>query len=115
MGMNSTYLNSIATHGSGLITHIGLVNAAGEEISGGTPPYARKAITWTAPVAGLVRPTEDLVFFIPAGANVAGWRCFSAVTGGTNFGGSDLIQESYASAGEYKLLAATSGISHTVA
>lgn len=115
MGMNSGYLNSLAAHGAELITHIGLFNAAGEEITGGTPAYARQPITWTAPVAGLVRPTADLLFNIPAGANVASWQCFNALVAGTSFGGSSLLAESYASQGEYKLLAASSGIAHSAA
>ena len=115
MAMNAGYLNSLANHGSTLITHIGLFNSAGDEITGGTPAYARQAVTWTNPVGGLIRPTADLLFNIPAGANVASWQCFNAVTAGTSFGGAALLAESYASQGEYKLLAAASGIAHTAA
>lgn len=48
MSMNETYRNAIATHGASLITHIGLVNGSGVELSGGS--YARKAVTWTTAV-----------------------------------------------------------------
>lgn len=115
MAMNAGYLNSLATQGATLITHIGLFNAAGVELSGGTPAYARQPITWTTPVGGLIRPTADLLFNVPAGANVASWQCFNAVTAGTSFGGSSLLEENFTSQGEYKLLAAASGIAHTAA
>lgn len=111
MPMNTSYLNVIATAGAGAITHIGLVNAGGTEISGGT--YARKPITWTAASGGTVRPTADLVFDIPAGATVAGWRGYTALTSGTDHGGATLTSETFASAGTYTLLAASSGITHS--
>lgn len=110
MAMTEGYRNALATHGASLVTHIGLVNGSGVELTGGT--YSRKAVTWTAASGGTVRPNADLVFDVPAGATVAGWRGFSAASGGTNYGGADLTQETYTNAGEYKLLAASTGISH---
>lgn len=110
MAMTEGYRNALATHGASLITHIGLVNGSGTELSGGS--YARKAVTWGTASGGTVRPTADLTFNVPAGATVAGWRGFSAASGGTNYGGADLTQETYTNAGEYKLLAASTGISH---
>lgn len=110
MAMSEGYRNALATHGASLITHIGLVNGSGTELSGGS--YARKAVTWGTASGGTVRPTADLTFNVPAGATVAGWRGFSAASGGTNYGGADLTQETYTNAGEYKLLAASTGISH---
>ena len=111
MSMSEGYLNAIATHGASLITHIGLVNGSGTELSGGS--YARKPITWTQADEGVIRPNADLVFDVPAGATVAGWRGFSALSSGTNYGGEDLTPESFAGAGQYKLLAAGTGILHS--
>ena len=54
----------------------------------------------------------DLTFDVPSGVTVGGWRGYSASTGGTNYGGADLTNESFASQGEYTLLAASSGINH---
>ncbi|HHV41480.1 MAG TPA: hypothetical protein GXX72_01340 [Clostridiaceae bacterium] len=110
MAMSENYRNAIANHGGSLIKYIGLVNASGVEISGGG--YARKAVTWTAASGGTIRPNADLVFDVPAGATVAGWRGFSAATTGTNYGGEDLTAETFAGAGQYKLLAANTGILH---
>ena len=111
--MTETYRNAIANHGGSLITHIGLVDNAGTELSGGSPAYARQAITWTTASTGIIRPTADLVFNVPAGANVSGWRGFSALTTGTNYGGKALPREDYVGQGQYRLLAAGTGILHS--
>jgi hypothetical protein len=106
--METAFLNALADHGGSLITHIGLVNGSGTELSGGS--YARQAVTWTAASGGLIRPTADLDFDVPGGATVAGWRGFTAATGGTNHGGSAVTSETYAGDGTYRLLAAVTGI-----
>ncbi|MFF4779401.1 hypothetical protein ACFY05_41960 [Microtetraspora fusca] len=111
--MTTAYLDAIAGAGRTSITHIGLVNASGVEITGGS--YARKAAGWTASASGVIRPSADLVFDIPAGATVAGWRGYSAITAGTNYGGADLTAQNFASAGTYTLLAASTSINHTAA
>jgi hypothetical protein len=113
MAMTTDYLNAIANAGKAVITHIGLVNGSGTELSGGSPAYARKAVTWTSASNGLIRPSGDLTFDIPAGGVVAGWRGYSASTGGTNYGGQALTQETFAAQGQYKLLAASTGITHS--
>jgi hypothetical protein len=111
MPMAENYLNLTADAGADAITHIGLVNGSGTELDGGS--YARKAVTWTAATGGLVRPDADLVFDVPAGATVAGWRGFSADTSGTNYGGHTLTSVGpYASAGTYTLTASATGIDH---
>ena len=99
------------TSGADVITHIGLVNASATELSGGTPAYARIAVTWAAASGGVVRPSGDLTFNIPADGVVAGWRGFTDLTEGTNYGGHALTQETFAAQGQYKLLAASTGIS----
>jgi len=112
MAMTTTYLNLIAETGRSTLTHIGLVNGSGVEISGGS--YARKAVTWTAASNGVIRPNADLVFDVPSGATVAGWRAYSGSAGGaTNYGGADLTSQNFASSGTYTLLAASTSISHS--
>jgi hypothetical protein len=111
MPMNDTYLNLTVDAGKAAITHIGLVNGSAVELTGGT--YARQPVTWTAATAGLVRPTANLVFNVPSGSTVAGWRGFSALTSGTNYGGHTLTSVGpYASDGTYTLTAASTGIDH---
>lgn len=110
MAMNTAYLNFIANAGRAEISHIGLVDENGDELTGGS--YARKAVTWTAAANGLIRPTTDLVFDVPAGATVGGWRGYSALTSGTDYGGADLTEQPFATAGTYTLLAAQTSIDH---
>ena len=106
--MNESYQNAIQNHGATLVPYIGLVNGSGVELSGGG--YARKAANWTTASGGLIRPTADLVFDIPAGAVVAGWRGFTATTGGTNHGGATVTTATYTNAGTYTLRASLTGI-----
>lgn len=107
--MNTAFLDAMALQADVIITHIALFDGA-TEISGGTPAYARKAVTWTAASGGLIRPTADLNFDIPAGADVDGWRGFSALTGGIDYGGAALTLEAFAAQGVYTLVAAATGI-----
>lgn len=109
MVMTAGYRNAVADAGGALITHIGLVDETDTELTGGS--YARLAVTWTSASDGTIRPNANLTFDVPAGT-VAGWRGFTAPTGGTNYGGEDLTDEVFASAGQYTLLAASTGILH---
>ena len=115
MAMSAAYLNAIRDQGKTLITHIGLVDDGATELTGGSPAYARIAVTWTNDGDGVMRPNADLTFNVPASTTVGGWRGFSASSGGTNYGGADLTQEAFAGQGEYKLLAASTGVSHAAA
>lgn len=108
--MNVAFQNAIINYGGTLITHIALFNQSGTELTGGSPAYARRPVSWTSAVDGLIRPTADLVFDIPAGTNVASWRGFSAISEGVDYGGGALVQETYAGQGQYRLIAAQSGI-----
>lgn len=117
MPMTQTFKSSMLTAvliTNPLITHIGLMNGE-SEISGGSPAYARKAVTWTAASGGpsgvTSRPSSDLTFDIPPGATVNRWAGFNASSGGTNYGGGALTSEAFAAQGQYKLLAASTGIS----
>ena len=94
-------------------THLSLHSAwsatGANELSGGSPAYARKAVTWTG--AGAVRsPSANLVFDIPAGATVTGWRGFTALTGGTDYDGAALTSTAFSNQGTYTLLSASTNI-----
>ena len=109
MAMTTAFKNLILDAGAAVITHIGLMDGS-SEISGGNPAYARKAVYWGPASNGVVRPTSDLTFDVPAGATVTAWAGFTASTGGTNYGGASLTAETFAGQGQYKLLAAGTGI-----
>ena len=108
--LHSAYRNAIADHGGSLVTHIGLVDDLDAEISGGD--YARQAVTWTDASDGSISPTADLIFDIPGGNTVAGWKGFSALTLGTDYGGASLTNESFTGDGQYTLHAVGTAINH---
>jgi hypothetical protein len=108
MPMNASYITVITNAGRSAITHIGLVDGSGVEVSA-----ARLPVTWTAESGGLIRPTADLTFTVGASKTVAGWRGFTALTGGTNHGGPTLPDEVYGvNGGQYVLTASATFIDH---
>jgi hypothetical protein len=113
--MNTDYENAVGDAGGALITHIGLVDDTGSEISGGS--YSRLAVTWTSAGSGgdadgTIRPTADLTFDVPAGVTVAEWRGYSASSGGTDYGGASFTNETFSNAGSFTLEAANTAINH---
>ncbi|MDT8434707.1 MAG: hypothetical protein RQ731_08135 [Anaerosomatales bacterium] len=87
-------------------THAALYNTAGSELTGGTPAYARKAITWGTVASGAVALTGTPVSFdVPAGADVKTIRYCDAA--GTTIYGMETLAtaESYASQGVFELTA----------
>jgi hypothetical protein len=60
----------------------GAANTAANELSGGSPAYARKAIAWNAATGGAIDDSTGPVFDVPAGATVAwisGWNTAGTV------------------------------------
>jgi len=60
-------------------------STAGTEVSGGTPAYARKPLSWSAPSNGVI--TAVATFDVPAGITVKGTGVYTAATGGTYLDG----------------------------
>lgn len=78
------------------------------ELSGGSPAYARKAITWAAPSGGNDVTNAAVTFDVPAGADVAYGGLWTAPTGGSWVGGGALTaSEHFTGQGEYRLNSAT--------
>lgn len=77
--------------------------SAGTEPSGGSPAYARKALTWTAgTVDGVV--TVTVTFDVPAGATIIGAGIHTAVTGGTYLDGASFgASQAFAAQGTYQV------------
>jgi hypothetical protein len=112
-GMTAAYHNALRTAGKAAITHIGLVDQNGTELTGGSPAYTRIAESWSDGADGVMSLAENRVFNVPAGTTVGGWRGYSQLSsGGTNFGGKNLVNETFASQGTYTLLAASTSITH---
>lgn len=113
MPFNNTIKNAMLDHSGTLITHVSAHTAdpgatGASEVTGGSPAYARKAITWAAASSGSKSANGTLpVFDIPAGTTVTHIGWWSAVTGGTFYGSWDTVNESFTGQGTYGLSAGT--------
>ena len=73
------------------------------ELSGGSPAYARKQIAWAAASGGSMSDsTNGLEFDVPAG-DVAHAGVWSASSGGTFYGSDPVTTETFAAQGTYTL------------
>lgn len=82
-------LNTMLAAWGALATHMSLHTAystsGANELTGGTPAYARQALTWDAPASGAMALSGSPVFNVPAGSvPYAGF--WSASTSGTYYG-----------------------------
>ena len=73
------------------------------ELSGGSPAYARKASTWNAASNGSMDNSNVPVFDVPAGATVSFVGFWSAITSGTFYGSANVTDEVFAGQGTYTL------------
>lgn len=69
------------------------------EVSGGAPAYARKAITFNAATAGAVDSSNTPVLDIPASTTVAFVGIFNALTVGNFLAQDDITDEVFGSQG----------------
>lgn len=74
---------------------------AGTEPSGGSPAYARKALTWGTATssAGVSTTTATATFDVPSGATIVGVGIHSALTAGTYLDGGTITSQAFASQG----------------
>ncbi len=106
MPLNNTAKNLACNAVTGVVGFVSLHNSdpgstGTGEASGGSPAYARKAITWGTVASGANTNTNALVFDVPAGSySHAGF--WSTSTGGTFYGGQALsATETFAAQGTY--------------
>jgi len=85
-----------ATYGALCTTTPG--SSAGTEVSGGSPAYAREALTWSGSNGVL---TASATFNVPSGTTVVGAEIYSAVTAGTYLDGATVTSQAFASQGTY--------------
>lgn len=93
------------------ITHASLHTAfpatAANEITGGSPAYARKAVTFEAAAgteaAGSLDVSNAPVFDVPGGVTVSSVGFWTALTAGTLMADGDVTDEAFASQGQYTL------------
>lgn len=78
----NTLAAAYAAAGTWISVHTASPGSTGaNEVTGGSPAYARKQTTWGTPTAGVVTGTE-VTIDVPAGAYTH-WGLWSAQTGGT--------------------------------
>lgn len=73
------------------------------EVAGGSPAYARKAITWNGAAAGAMDDSNTPAFDVPAGTTVKYVGLWSALSGGTFYGSDAVTNEAFAGQGTYTL------------
>lgn len=76
----AAHYGTLASHGAVYTAFPSGVGSAGTEPTGGTPAYARKPLTWSAAVDGVM--TASAVFDIPAGTTLVGVGLHTALTAG---------------------------------
>lgn len=82
--------------------HTSLPNSSGSnEVTGGSPAYARKALTWAAAATGSVATSNSPALDIPSSTTVAYIGMWSAGSGGTFYGAWDVTDEVFAGQGTY--------------
>jgi hypothetical protein len=80
----------------------GAANAADNEVSGGSPAYARKAIAWNAASGGSIDDSTAPVFDIPAGTTV-NWASFWNTAGTVRYLKKAITSEAFTGQGTYTL------------
>lgn len=111
MGILTTAGKNVALDGVGTaITHVALhsgdpgATGANNEISGGSPAYARRAITWNAAASGNLDSSAAPEFDVPGGTTVSHWSGWTASSGGTCLvTGALSASEAFAAQGKYTL------------
>ena len=79
----------------------------GDEVTGGSPAYARKAITYAAASGGSMTANGTLpVFDVPA-CTVASVGLYSALTAGAKYATIEVTNEVFAAQGTYTISAGT--------
>lgn len=97
----NSMLDHLATEAVYASLHTGTPATTGNEVTGGTPAYARKAITWNSASSGAMTLSNTPAFDVPSGTTIYTVGFFSAVTDGTFYGFDDVTQETFAGQGTY--------------
>jgi hypothetical protein len=109
MGLTNNAKNPMLDHLAGLAVYASIhtsdpgTSGTGE-LTGGSPAYARKPVTWNAASAGNLDNNANPLFDIPAGSTITHFGLWSAATAGTFYGGNALsASETFGGQGTYTL------------
>jgi len=85
----------------------GAANTASNEVTGGSPAYARKAIAWgAANGSGVATCSGNVVLDVPAGTTVS-WISLWNTAGTVRYLKKDVTDEVFGAQGTYTVVAAT--------
>lgn len=73
------------------------------EVTGGSPAYARKSVSWAAASAGALTTNAQIVFDVPASTTIKYVGFWSASTSGTFYGHVTITNETFAGQGTYTI------------
>jgi hypothetical protein len=76
--------------------------SAGTEVTGGSPAYARKPLSWGSASSSAVTATAA-VFDVPASTTVVGFGIHSAVTAGNYLDGVAVTSQAFSGQGTYSV------------
>jgi hypothetical protein len=115
MAFNATaknlMLDSLTAVVDFLSLHSGAPGAGGSnELAGGSPAYARKAVTWNAASGSSATGNSLPTFDVEGGDTVAYVGLWDAVTSGAFYGFADVTDEVFGGQGTYQVTAATLSI-----
>jgi hypothetical protein len=103
-------LDQLATVGLRLALHTGdpgAADTASNEVTGGSPAYARKAVSWNAASGGQITVATDVVFDVPASTTVT-WISVWNTAGTNRYGKKQVGAEAFGAQGTYTVKATTS-------
>lgn len=103
-------VDAIAALGTRWAAHTGdpgAANTASNEVTGGSPAYARKAVAWNAASGGIATQNGDVVLDIPAGTTVS-WLSLWNTAGTVRYLKKDVTDEAFGAQGTYTIKGTTS-------
>ena len=112
-GSKNLMLDALAAVAVFVSLHTGDPSTTGaNEVTGGTPAYARKAITWNAAASGSLDSSNAPEFDVPV-CTVVYVGFFSASASGTFYGSDEVTNEAFAAQGTYTLTDADNDLNAT--
>jgi hypothetical protein len=87
----------------------GAANTADNEVTGGSPAYAREAVAWSGAATGAMAQNGDVVFDVPASTTVtwiSGWN----TAGTVRYFKRLVTSEAFGAQGTYTVVAASSAL-----
>lgn len=115
MGLNNTAKNAMLDELASLIGYGSLHSAdpgttGTDELAGGSPAYAREALSWAAASGGSVGLSSSVEFDVEGGDTVSYVGLWSLETGGTFYGSDDVTDETFGGQGTYTITSGTISI-----